>query len=135
MFFFKMFFIFFFSSLIGHSATLFLACFTSDSSFVVTGCHDGVLKLWSNDLINVDFNNVENQNVESQNVEHQKALSTIRDAHDLGITCGECSPVISKYSSYFNFYLNQCNRALLILNCGKDERILTPRLTVESPPP
>ena len=80
------------SSLIGHSATIFLACFTSDSSFVVTGCHDGVLKLWANDLSNID---VERRNVkpERRNV---SAVSTVRDGHDMGVTCGECSPVVSE---------------------------------------
>jgi len=68
-------------TLLGHEATIFLACFTSDSSRVVTGCHNGVLKLWSNDSGDVT------------GVTSAKALATIRDAHDLGITCGECSPV------------------------------------------
>jgi WD40 repeat protein len=59
-----------------------LSSFTCDASLVVTGCHDGIIKVWPNDAATL------------------KSV-TVRDAHDLGITCGDCSPVVGMYTSLF----------------------------------
>jgi hypothetical protein len=76
------------STLIGHDATILLACFTFDSSLIVTGCHDGVLKLWLNSGSSQD---------KHSSRENNKSLDMIRNAHDMGVTCGECAPFSGIY--------------------------------------
>ena len=61
-------------SLKSHEATVFFACFTHDSSHVVTGDNDGLLFVWN------------------WTKNGQKPQSLIDDAHDLGISCGDCMP-------------------------------------------
>ena len=91
---------FFCSSLIGHEATIFLSCFTSDSSLVVTGCHNGVLKLWPSYVATDDSNAVHCDSSKNAGAcdfsKNVKPFDSIREAHDMGITCGECSPTLGQ---------------------------------------
>ena len=59
-------------SLKGHEATVFWASFSHDSSHMITGDNDGVILIW--------------------NWHKDKCVSRVDDAHDLGVTCGDCMP-------------------------------------------
>lgn len=85
-------------SLRGHEATVFLACFTANSSHIITGCNDGVLKVWP-------LSTVVNDGSKSV-----KALSAVDDAHDLGIVCGACKP---KLDNNYCFLVTGGNDSLL----------------------
>ena len=68
-------------SLKSHEATVFFACFTHDSSHILTGDNDGIMYIW-------DWN--PNQNNTTSN--SQKPEFSVDDTHDLGISCGDCKP-------------------------------------------
>ena len=63
-----------------------MACFTSNSKLVLTGCNNGLIKSWS----------FEEFISETEIGINEKPLATVDEAHDLGITCGECTPEKSK---------------------------------------
>lgn len=56
----------------GHEATVFMASFSHDSSHLITGDNDGVIYVWS--------------------LKDQQPVNRVDDAHDLGISCGDCMP-------------------------------------------
>merc|ERR1711936_1287280 len=64
----------------GHEATIFLACFSHDSSHLITGDNDGVILVWNN----LDYD----QRFGIGN----KSCYRVDDAHDLGVTTGDCLP-------------------------------------------
>ena len=62
----------------GHEATIFLACFSHDSSHLITGDNDGIILVWNF----LDFN-------ERFGIGN-KSCFRVDDAHDLGVTSGDC---------------------------------------------
>ena len=65
-----------------HEATVFLANFSHDSSYLVTGDNDGVIFVWS--------------------LRNHKVCQRIEDAHDLGVTSGDCLPSTGKFKNVKN---------------------------------
>ena len=62
-------------SLKSHEATIFFACFTHEASHIITGDNDGILYVWEWTIQNCT-----------------KPSTEVCDAHDLGISCGDCMP-------------------------------------------
>ena len=58
----------------GHSNTVFMACLLSNGVLAVTGCNDGYLMIWD--------------------VCKEKVISSIEEAHDLGVVCGAVRPSV-----------------------------------------
>ena len=56
----------------GHSNTVFMACLLKNGVLAVTGCNDGYLMIWD--------------------VCKEKVISSIEEAHDLGVVCGAVKP-------------------------------------------
>ena len=77
----------------GHEATIFLAYFSHDSSHLITGDNDGVILVWNNLYCDQKFGIGD------------KSCFRVDDAHDLGVTSGDCLPNQGKYVHAFNCIL------------------------------
>ena len=78
-----------------HDATVFMSCFASKPcDLIATGCNDGYIKLWQ-------FGETES-----------KLKSSVQDAHDLGVTCGDCD--VSSSDCKFFFYFESLLRFPII---------------------
>ena len=76
----------------GHEATIQLAFFSHDSSHLITGDNDGFILVWNNlDCWDPKFGIGD------------KHCFVVDNAHDLGVTCGDCQPDKGIFFVFFNF--------------------------------
>ena len=82
----------------GHEATIQLAFFSHDSSYLITGDNDGFILVWNNlDSCDPKFGIGD------------KHCFVVDNAHDLGVTCGDCQPdkgIFLVFSNFFFRFLN-----------------------------
>ena len=65
----------------GHSNTVFMACLLNNGVLAVTGCNDGYLMIWD--------------------VCKAQVISSIEEAHDLGVVCGAVKPSLDNDMAHY----------------------------------